>query len=54
MALKDIVHPVQLETITHYARVLQAGWAFDFETILYIFISLYFLLNKHFISILTR
>ena len=28
-----------LETITHYARVLQAGWAFDFEP-LHIYLSL--------------
>ena len=43
-----------LEKITHYVYVLQAGWAFDFETVHYIFISFCVLFNKHFGIIITR
>ena len=35
-------------------RVLQPGIAFDFETVRYIFIYFFILLNKHFGSITTR
>ena len=40
--------------VTHYVRVLQPGITHDFETVRYIFISFFILLNKHFSSVITR
>ena len=39
--------------ITHYVGVLHPGVALDFETVRYIFISFFVLLDKHFGSIIT-
>ena len=40
--------------VTHYVRVLQPGITHDFETVRYIFISFFILLNKHVGSVITR